>query len=99
MRSSFMRAMTFQSTTKFLLGSRWFLGPLLFIADKFGDMNLQEPESCEVIKSGTGHLPPAPVQVNLVNEARLKHGPIKLGKTDLDPSGDNVITPRLFWQL
>jgi hypothetical protein len=39
-RSSFMRAMTFQSTTKFLPGSRWVLGSLLFVANKFGDLNL-----------------------------------------------------------
>jgi hypothetical protein len=52
-----VRAMVFQSTTKFLPGSRWFLGSLLFIADKFGDMNLQGPESREVVRSGTGHLP------------------------------------------
>jgi hypothetical protein len=53
--------MVFQFTTKFLPGSRWVLGSLLFDADKFGDMNLQEPESSEVVESGTGHLPPAPV--------------------------------------
>jgi hypothetical protein len=40
MRSSFVRAMAFQSTTKFLLGSRWVLGSLLFIGNKFGDLNL-----------------------------------------------------------
>jgi hypothetical protein len=48
MRSSFMRAMVFQSTTKFLPGSRWVLGSLLFIADEFGDLNHQEPELREV---------------------------------------------------
>jgi hypothetical protein len=56
--SSFMREMTFQSTTKFLPGSRWFLGSLLFITNKFGDLNLLEPESFKVIKSSTDHLPP-----------------------------------------
>jgi hypothetical protein len=60
-RSSFVRAMAFQSTTKFLPGLRWVLGSLLFIGDKFGDLNLQEHESQEVIGSGTGRLPPAPV--------------------------------------
>jgi hypothetical protein len=40
MRSSFMRGMPFQSTTKFLLGSRWFLGSLQFITDKFRDLSL-----------------------------------------------------------
>jgi hypothetical protein len=68
-RSSFMRAMAYQSTTKFLPGSRWFPGSLQFITDMFGDLILQEPESHEVIGSGTDHLPPAPVQVSLINEA------------------------------
>jgi hypothetical protein len=58
-RSSFMRAMAFQSTTKFPPSSRWFLGYLLFITDKFGYLILQEAESHEVIGSGTGFLPPA----------------------------------------
>jgi hypothetical protein len=82
--------MVFQSTTKFLPSSRWVLGSLLFIADKFGDMNLLEPESCKVIGSGTCHLPLAPVRVGLVNEAHLKHGPVELRKIDPDPTGDNA---------
>jgi hypothetical protein len=90
MRSSFVRAMTFQYTTKFLLGSRWVLGSLLFIVDKFRDLNLHEPESCEVVELGTGHLPPAPIRVYLVKEARLGHELIKLGKADPDPSGDKA---------
>jgi hypothetical protein len=32
-RSSFVRAMVYQSTTKFLTGTRWFLGSLKFITD------------------------------------------------------------------
>jgi hypothetical protein len=40
MRSDYVRSMAFQSTTKFLSSSRWFLGSLLFIADKFGDLSL-----------------------------------------------------------
>jgi hypothetical protein len=47
-RPSFVRAMAYQSTTKFLPGSRWFLGSLEFITDKFGDLSLQELESCEL---------------------------------------------------
>jgi hypothetical protein len=90
MRSSFMRAMAFQSTTKFLPDSRWVLGSLVFIADKIGDLNLQEPELHKVIRLGTVCLPPAPVQVNLINEAQLITGFIKLGKTDPVPSGDKV---------
>jgi hypothetical protein len=53
-RSSFMRAMTFESTTKFLPGSRWFMRSLLFITNKFGDISLQEPKLLEIIRSGTG---------------------------------------------
>jgi hypothetical protein len=89
-RSRFMRAMVFQSTTKFLPSSRWFLGSLLFITDKFGDLSLQEPESHEVIRSGTDCLPPAPVQVSLINKAQLGHGLSKLGKTDQDPAEEKA---------
>jgi hypothetical protein len=53
-------------------------------------MNLQEPKSCEVIGSDTSRLPPAPVQVGLLNESQLEHRPVELGKTDPDPSEDNV---------
>jgi hypothetical protein len=60
-RSNFMKAMAYQSTTKFLPGSTWFLGSLQFIIDKFGDLTLQEPESCKVIGSGIGRHPLAPV--------------------------------------
>jgi hypothetical protein len=98
MRSSFVRAMTFQSTTKFLLDSRWVLGSLLFIADKFEDLNLQKHESCEFIGSGISRLQPAPVRVGLVNEPQLGHGLDELRKTDLDPSREKTITPWLFRQ-
>jgi hypothetical protein len=89
-RSSFVRAMACQLTTKFLPSLRWFLGSLQFIADKFGDPSLQEPESSEVIRSGTGHLPPASIRVCLINEAQLLHGLSELGKTDPDPVGDKA---------
>jgi hypothetical protein len=36
--------MAFQSTTKFLPGSRWFLGSLVFLTDQFGNLSLQELE-------------------------------------------------------
>jgi hypothetical protein len=68
-----MRTMAFQSTTKFLPGSRWFLDSLEFLTGKFGDLSLHEPEMSEVTGSGTGHLPPALVRVGLVNEAQLRH--------------------------
>jgi hypothetical protein len=35
-----MGAMAFQSANKFLPGSRWFLGSLHFVTDKFGDLDL-----------------------------------------------------------
>jgi hypothetical protein len=82
--------MAFQSTTKFLPDSRWILGSLIFMANKFGDLNPQESESREVIESGIGHLPPAPIRVDLINEARLRHELIKLGKTGPDPSWDKA---------
>jgi hypothetical protein len=40
-----VRLMVFRSTSKFLPGSRLVLGSLLLIADKFGDLSLQELES------------------------------------------------------
>jgi hypothetical protein len=89
-RSSFVRAIGFQSTTKFLPDSRWVLGSLLFIADKFEDLNLQELESREVIGSGIDRLPPARIRVGLVNEAQLGRRLDELRKTDLDPSGDKA---------
>jgi hypothetical protein len=44
-RFDYLRSMAFQSTSKFLPDSRWVLGSLLFVTDKFGDLSLQEPES------------------------------------------------------
>jgi hypothetical protein len=85
-----MRAMTFQSTIKFLPGSRWFLVSLQFVTDKFGDLNLQEPESSKVTGSGIDRLPPALVRVDLVNEAQLRHGLNELGKTNLDLARDKA---------
>jgi hypothetical protein len=89
-RLSFMRAMAFQSTTMFLPGSMWFMGSLQFVTDNFGDLNLHEPESSEVIGSGTSRLPQALDRVGLVNEAQLKHGLNELGKMDPDPAGDKA---------
>jgi hypothetical protein len=53
MRSSFMRAMAFPLTTKFLPSSRWFMGSLEFLIDKFGNLSLQEPKLGKVTGSGT----------------------------------------------
>jgi hypothetical protein len=92
-RSSFVRAMAFQSITKFLPGSRWFLGSLKFLTDKFGNLILQEPELSKVTGSGTGCVPLAPVRVILINEAQHGHGPGSLGDTDTDPTEDEVDHP------
>jgi hypothetical protein len=41
-RPNFVKAMVYQSATKFLPGSMWLLGSLQFITDKFRDLTLQE---------------------------------------------------------
>jgi hypothetical protein len=89
-RSSFVRSVAYQSTTKFLPGSRWFPVSLQFITNRFGDLTLQEPKSHGIIGSGTDHLPPAPVRVGLINKAQLRHGLSVLGKTGSDPAGDTA---------
>jgi hypothetical protein len=48
------------------------------------------PESHEVVRSGIDRFPPAPVRVDLVNEAQLGHKLNKLGKTDPDPTEDKA---------
>jgi hypothetical protein len=63
---------------------------LLFITNKFGDQRLQEPKSDEVIRSGTGRLPPAPARVTLVNLSQLRQGLSEPGKMDSDPAGDKA---------
>jgi hypothetical protein len=90
MRSSFVRAMAYQSIAKFLPSSRWFARSLLFVTDMFGDLNLQEHESREVVGSSNDHLPLAPVRVSHVNEAQLWHKLGKLGEMDLNPSRDKT---------
>jgi hypothetical protein len=82
--------MTFQSTTKFLPGSRWFLGSLEFLTDKFGNLSLQEPKLSKVTGSGTARLPPAPIRVGLINEAQLGYGLDSLGEMDTDHAEDRV---------
>jgi hypothetical protein len=66
------------------------MGPLQFVTDKFRDLTLQEPESRRITRSGTDHLPPAPVQFSLVSKAQLRHRISELGKMGLDPEGDKV---------
>jgi hypothetical protein len=60
------------------------------MTDMFGDLTLQESESHEIVELGTGHLPQAPVWVNLVNEAPLRHRLSELGKMDSNPMGDKA---------
>jgi hypothetical protein len=66
------------------------MGSLQFVTDKFGDLNLQESESSEATRLGTGRLPLALILVGLVNEAQLRHRLNELGKTDPDPAGDKA---------
>jgi hypothetical protein len=93
MRSSFMRAMLFQSTNKFLPCSRWFPGSLEFLTDQFGDLSLKEPESSEVTGSGTAHLPLALNRVSLASEAQHKLGIEELGETKMDSIGNKSSQP------
>jgi hypothetical protein len=44
----------------------------------------------KVARSGTTGLPPALVQVSLINEAQLGHRLGSLGETDMDPPEDKV---------
>jgi hypothetical protein len=89
-RTSFVRAMVFQSITKFLPGSKWFLSSLEFLTVKFRNLSLQEPELSKVTGSGIGRLPPTPVQVGLLNEAQLKHILDSLEETNTDPTEDKA---------
>jgi hypothetical protein len=92
-RLSFVRAMAFQSTTKFLPGSRWFLGSLEFLTDKFGNLRLQEPKFGKLTGSGTSHLLLAPIQVGLINDAQLRHRLGSSGEMDTDPPEDKADHP------
>jgi hypothetical protein len=88
-----MRAMAFQSTTKFLRDSRWFRGCLEFFIAKFENLSLQEPELGKVAGSGAGRLPVGPVQDGLINKAQLRHRLGSLGEADTDPTEDKADHP------
>jgi hypothetical protein len=90
MRFDYVRSMTFKSTNKFIPDSRWVLGSLLFIVDKFRYLSLQESESQEVVRSSTDRLSLALVRVDLVNEAQLRHKSSELGEAESDPLGDKA---------
>jgi hypothetical protein len=80
----------FESTTKFLPGSMLVFGSLLFIADKLGDLNLQEPKPQAITGSGNDWFPPTPVQVGLTYQAQHKHESSKLGESESDLSRDSA---------
>jgi hypothetical protein len=63
------------------------------VFDKFGNLSLQEPKLSKVTGSSTSRLPPAPVQVGLVNEEQLRHGLGSLGETDMNPAEDKADHP------
>jgi hypothetical protein len=86
-RFNYMRSMVFQSISKFLPDSRLVFGSLLFIADKMGDLSLQELESWG---SGTDWVHPIPAWYGLACEAQLGHRSSIWGELEPDPLGDNV---------
>jgi hypothetical protein len=90
MRLSYVRSMAFQSTSKFLPDSRLVFGSLLFIADKMGDLSLQEPESQEINGVGIDRVHPIPARDGFACEAQLRHRSCLLGESDPYPSGDSV---------
>jgi hypothetical protein len=57
----YVRSMAFESATMFLPDSRLVFGSLLFIANKMGNLGLQDPEPREIMGFGTDHLPLSPV--------------------------------------
>jgi hypothetical protein len=65
-------------------------GSLLFIANKMGDLSLQEPKLQEITGSDTDRFPPTLVRVSLVCEACPRHGSNKSGESKSDLSVDNV---------
>jgi hypothetical protein len=89
-RFIYVRSMAFKSATEFLIGSRFIFGFLLFIADKMGDLSLQEPEPQKIIGSGNDWFPPTPIQVSLACKARPGHGSNKLRESESDLSGDSA---------
>jgi hypothetical protein len=87
--------MAFQSTSKFFLGSRLVFGSVLFIADKMGDLSLQELESLEIVGLGIDHFPPPP-QLESVSHARHNSGmdPAYRGNLSWIPQGVMPTTTR-----
>jgi hypothetical protein len=82
--------MAFDSTSRFLPGSRLVFGSLLFIVDKMGDLSLHQPEWREIIRSDTDHFPLTSTRAGVACEAWLGRGSIGSGEFELGPSGDSV---------
>jgi hypothetical protein len=89
-RFIYVKSMAFDSTSRFLPGSRLVIGSVLFIADKMGDLSLHQPESWEIDGSNTDHFPLTPTRDGLACEARLGCGSSGPGEFESDPSGDSV---------
>jgi hypothetical protein len=89
-RLSYARSMTFQSSSKFLPGSRLASGSLLFIANQMGDLSLSEPASREIVGSGTDRVHLIPTRDGLAYEAQLGHKTCLSAESELDPSMDNT---------
>jgi hypothetical protein len=89
-RFIYVKSMAFDSTSRFLPGSRLVIESVLFIADKMGDLSLHQPESWEIDGSNTDHFPSTPTQAGLACEARLGRGSSGPGEFESDPSGDSV---------
>jgi hypothetical protein len=85
-----MRSMTFQASAKFLPGSGFVFGSLHFIANKFGDLSLQEPEQHKVSEPGTNRPPSSPARVGLTLQTRPEHGSDVLGESESDTFGENT---------
>jgi hypothetical protein len=63
-----VRSMAFESVTMFLPGSRLVFRSLHFVADKMGDLSLQEPEQQEIAGPDVDRFPPTPVQIGIACE-------------------------------
>jgi hypothetical protein len=95
-RFIYVRSMAFESTSRFLTNSRLVFESLLFIANKMGDLHLQEPESQEITGSDTDRFPPTLVQVSLACEAWLRHESSRSGESMSDSLGKTSTTMKFI---
>jgi hypothetical protein len=82
--------MMFQASAKFLPGSGFVFGSLHFIANKLGDLSLQEPEQQKVLEPGTNRPPSSPARVGLTLQTRPEHGSDVLGEFESDTFRENT---------